>query len=183
MKPHPKDEPPASQSLGDLALDSLSDPMSAPSPAAAAPENAPPHAIETSLDSAAQPPVVAKLEAATRDLEMPSESDEPFRVVFWPLEKSELSPSEVAFYAAERADADVETESVEKFFANAARIESWMKDADRAQAKRFGDLIETLKSELEKPQVYLIGKVERTVAVIGKVEGGFAGVITTVVET
>ena len=173
------DAPKEPKSLGDAALDLLSD--AAPAPSAPPVARA---AVETSLELPANaPPFAAKLEAAVKGLEMPSESDAPFRVVYWPLEKTELTPSEVAFYAAERADAPVETRSVEAFFKDAAKVEDWMKDDDRATAKRFGDLIETLNDELGKPRVYLIGKRERTAAVIGKVEGGFGGVVTLVVET
>ncbi len=177
---HSHDEPKqTTESLGDAALDLLrSDAPIAPPPQPA------PKTVEASCASAPDaPPVVAKLEGAVAGLLMPSESDEPFRVVYWPLEKAALTDSEVAFYAAEKADAPVETQSVEHFFRNAVTIESWMKDDDRKAAQQFQNLVETLQAELEKPQVYLIGKTERTAAVIGKVEGGFAGVVTTVVET
>ena len=172
-----KDEP---EGLGDLALDLLND--DAPTAQPAVPQPAP-QTVETSLELADAPPVIAKLEAAVEGLQMPSETDEPFRVVYWPLEKSELSDSEVAFYAAERADAPVESQSVDAFFRNAATIENWMDDDEKAEAARFGDLIETLQGELQNPRVYLIGEGERTVAVVGQVEGGFGGVVTLVVET
>lgn len=181
------DKPGESSSLGDLALDLLSDDAPLAADAKTETVEAAPDKTEVAGDIADttldQPPVVAKLEEAVKGLEMPSETDEPFRVVFWPLEKSQLTNSEVAFYAAERADAPVETRSVAEFFQDAATVEDWMDDAERADAKRFQNLVETLNAELKNPRVYLIGERERTAAVIGQVEGGFGGVITLVVET
>ena len=58
-----------------------------------------------------------------------------------------------------------------------------MKEEEKATALQFQKLIETLNAELENPQVYLFGERERTVVVIGKIKGGFGGVITLVVET
>ena len=181
--PDPNAETPG-QNAGDDALDMLLHP--APATAANATvkvaasvgaENAAP---APQLDG---PPALQKLDEATRGLLMQSESDEPFRTVYWPLDKAEITASEVALYLTENADATVETQSVEKFFANATRIENWMGDEEKATAKRFADLVEIINSELEKPQVYLIGERERTAAVIGKIKGGFAGIVTLVVET
>lgn len=180
---HDKAVPPA-ESAGDLALDSLNLDDDAPAQAAPAkpqPAPAPPEPKASQLEGA--PPIVAQLEAATKGLQMPSETDAPFRVVYWPLEQIKLSESEVALYAAEKPDAPVETQSVEAFFKNAVKVEDWMKDDEKANAARFAKLVETLQNGLENPRVYLIGKTERTVAIIGKAKGGFAGLITLVVET
>ena len=144
-------------------------PLAAPAPAEA-PEVGGPSALD-------------KLDEATRDLLMPSESDEPFRTVYWPLDKAEITPSEVAFYSTENADAPVEIQSVKKFFENAILIEDWMDDEEQATARRFQNLVEIINAELENPRVYLVGERERTAAVIGQVAGGFAGVVTLVVET
>lgn len=127
--------------------------------------------------------LVAKLEAATDGLQMPSETDAPFRVVFWASQKPALTPAEIAVLAEQEADAVIEIQTVETLFANAALVEDWMKDDEKATALRFAKLVETLKAELENPQVYLMGERERTVVIVGKVRGGFGGVITLVVET
>ena len=127
--------------------------------------------------------LVAKLEAATQGLQMQSETDAPFRAVFWPSDKATLAPAEIALLAQQKADAIIEVQTVEKFFVNAILIEDWMKDDEKATARKFQKLVEMLGAELESPQVYLIGKVERTVVVVGKIKGGYGGVITLVVET
>ena len=178
------------ENAGDAALAALLDPApeSAPDSSAEsrektrqdAPLTAP---VEANSPDVGGPPALDKLDEATRDLLMPSESDEPFRTVYWPLEKDEITSSEVALYLTENADAKVETQSVEQFFRNAVLVEDWMDDEEQATAKRFQSLVETLYAELGEPRVYLVGERERTTAIIGKVAGGFAGVVTLVVET
>ena len=130
-----------------------------------------------------KPPIVAKLEDATRDLEMPSETDAPFRVVFYALEAEKLSPAEIAKLAEALEDAEIETRELDEFFEAAAREEEWMNDEELATARRFAALVETLKTELKDVQVVVWGENELQVAIIGKCEGGFAGLLTVVVET
>lgn len=172
----------SSTNAGDDALDLLLD--DAPAEDSASPANAEAKAVAApatpQLDG---PPAIGRLDAATSGLLMPSESDEPFRTVYWPLGKTEITPAEVALYLTENSDAKVETTSVDAFFKNASKVEDWMDDDEIANAKKFEQLVETINSELKKPRVYLIGERERTAAVIGKVAGGFAGVVTLVVET
>lgn len=160
-----------------------------------APETAKPSAVaaeSAEANSVAAPtleiasgaaPVVTKLETASKGLQMPSETDAPFRTVYWPLEKSEIKPSDVALYLTENADATVKTQSVSEFFKNAVTVEDWMGDDEKADAKKMANLADALNADLESPHVYLIGDREITAAVIGKVEGGFAGVVTTIIET
>ena len=129
------------------------------------------------------PPAIARLREAVKDLQMPSETDSPFRVEFWASEKSAISPGEVALFAALKTDTDVEITTIAELLKNPATVEVWMNEEERATAAHFQKLIEILNVELENPQVYLFGGRERTVVIIGKVKGGFGGVITLVVET
>ena len=131
----------------------------------------------------APPPAIAIIEEQANGLLMPSETDAPMTVKYWPSEKIELLPGDVAVLVEQKADESVEIETVAEFFKSAATIEDWMTDNDKANAQRFQKLIQTLETQLEKPQVYLFGEGERTVVVIGKVKGGFGGIVTLVVET
>lgn len=174
-------EPDENENAGDDALDMLLD--DAPEASSDKPEIAKTQEIMAPIPKLDVPPAIAKLEAATSGLLMPSESDEPFRIVYGPLEKSEITSSEIALYLTENADATVEKQSVDKFFSNATKVEDWMDDEEKSNAKRFEKLVETIKSELEKPSVYRIGEREITAAIIGKIAGGFGGVVTVVIET
>lgn len=173
--------PDSSENAGDAALDMLLG--DAPAETAATPAPTPTAQVVAPAPKLDVPPAIARLEAATAGLLMPSESDEPFRAVYWPLEKSEITQSEVALYLTENADATVEKQSVAQFFANATKVEDWMGDDEKSNAKRFEKLVETIHSELEKPSVYRIGEREITAAIIGKIAGGFGGIVTVVVET
>ena len=170
-----------SENAGDDALSLLLD--DAPAATPQTPAKAETHEVSAPAPQLDVPPAIARLDAATAGVLMPSESDEPFRTVYWPLEKAEIKASEIALYLTENADADVETKSVDAFFQNATKTEDGMNEEEKSDAKKFADLVEIIHSELEDPRVYLIGERERTAAIIGKVAGGFGGVVTLVVET
>ena len=114
---------------------------------------------------------------------MPSETDAPIFVKYWASDKTELLPGDVAALIEQKADAPLETQTVAEFFKNAATIEDWMSDDEKATAQKFQKLIVTLQTQLDNSHVYLFGERERTVVIIGKVKGGFGGVVTLVVET
>lgn len=156
----------------------------------------------------AKPAVVLRLEAAIKDLQMPSETDAPFEVVFFAVEtatdeKPESQPTEteekieaeekieggkfsaqkIAELAGAPQDASVETRDLERFFKVATTVEEWMNDEERATAARFAALLKALQAELQEPQVVVWGEAEKRVAIVGKCEGGLAGVTTLIVET
>ncbi len=134
-------------------------------------------------DATTAPPAIALIEADAAGLLMPSETDAPILVKYWASEKTELLPGDVAALIEQKADAPLETQTVAEFFKNAATIEDWMSDDEKATAQKFQKLIVTLQTQLDNSHVYLFGERERTVVVIGKVKGGFGGVVTLVVET
>ena len=130
-----------------------------------------------------EPPAIARLRAAVEGVQMPSETDAPFRVEFWASEQSAISPGEVALLVAVEKAANVKAVTIAELLKNPATVEAWMNEQEQATAKRFQKLIETLEAELENPQVYLFGEREKTVVIVGKVKGGFGAVVTLIVET
>lgn len=141
-------------------------------------------ALPISLSEAATaPPAIAMIEADAAGLLMPSETDARILVKYWASDKTEMSPDDVTALVEQKADAPIETQTVTEFFKNAATVEDWMSDDEKATAQKFQKLVVTLQTQLENPRVYLFGERERTVVVIGKVKGGFGGVVTLVVET
>ena len=130
-----------------------------------------------------EPPAVAKLREIIVGLEMQSETDAPFKVFYWPTEKDVISPAEVASFFSTKTDVAIEIKAVGAYFQRYTVIEDWMGDEEKAMTVRFQKLIVAFETQLENPQVYLIGEREKTVAVVGKVKGGFGGVVTLVVET
>jgi hypothetical protein len=54
----------------------------------------------------------------------------------------------------------------------------------RAEAQRFGQLVQTLKENLSDVKVFQVGRGPETdVFIVGTTEGGWAGLRTKVVET
>ena len=157
--------PTPDENAGDAALDMLlnSAPESSETASAdadkvaEATENSAPIVATKSAEAPTlqEPPVISKLREATRDLLMQSETDEPFRTVYWPLETAEITPSEVALYLTENADATVETQSVKAFFENAVTTEDWMDDEEQATAKRFGELVENDQRRTGKNHAFI----------------------------
>lgn len=136
-----------------------------------------------------KPTIVLTLEAAIADLQMSSETDAPFQVVFFeiPAENSpapqKMKPEQWAKLAGAPDDAKIETRDLNEFFEVAAKEEEWMNAEERALAQRFAALLKTLKTELKDAQVIVWGEAEKQVAIIGNCDGGAAGVMTIVVET
>ena len=130
------------------------------------------------------PPAVAlKLEEATRDLTMPSETDAPFQVVYFPSESEKLTPEEIAKLAGAPVDSQVETRDLTEFFAANATEEDWMNEDEKRVANRLAALRDLLQAELVDVQVVVWGDAQKQVAIIGKTEAHFAGLLTFVVET
>ncbi|HEX9998224.1 MAG TPA: nuclease A inhibitor family protein [Abditibacterium sp.] len=131
------------------------------------------------------PAIVLALQKATKDLQMPSETDAPFEVVFFAVEdgETEMTPAQIAKLAGAPDEIEVETRDLDEFFEEAATEEDWMDDEEKATAARFAALLEVLKTELKDAQVVVWGDAEKHVAIIGKCENGLAGVTTIVVET
>ena len=134
-------------------------------------------------DTATAPPAIAILTEAALGLSVQSEIDAPIIVKYWSSEKLELGPLDVAALVEQSESASVETKTVGEFFKNSVFIQDWMSDDEKAMARKFREFVVTLEAQLENPRVYLFGERERTVIIIGKVKGGFGGVVTLVVET
>jgi len=158
----------------------------------------------TSPDSAPhspqKPPVVAQLETLVEGLEMPSETDAPFRV-FWaeqtPIKKQgaetdegdakgdELQPADYARMAglSLKGNEPVEMRSLSELLDTPATVEKWMSADDQKTARRFADLRAFLNANFAEIEVLAWGTNEKQIVVVGRVEGGFAGLVTLVVET
>ena len=133
------------------------------------------------------PPIVLKLRELTRDLEMPSETDAPFRAFFWAIEDEEnqddLTPEIIAQKAKIETLEPVEERDLDEFFEVVATEEEWMDDEQKANANRFADLRDFLKTELENVKIYAFGERKIEIVIVGRFEGGWAGLLTFVVET
>ena len=151
----------------------------------AKPEPQPEKKPETTPENVAKSgdAILAKLEVAAKGLLYISETDAPLTPFFWPSEAKTPTPELVAQLAKLPDKTKIETRTLDEFFKPVAKQEDWMNAEEKAEAHKFQELAQTLKDNLSEITVYRAGEVSIAVFVVGKVEGGFAGVATKVVET
>jgi len=112
-----------------------------------------------------------------------SESDAPFEVVHWPAQ-GELTPAKLLQLTEHPLDAPIDVVSVDQFFEVATAEEDWHDQDERETAKRFQNLVRTLKQNLSQLQVYRVGSIDIDAYIVGVTPGGdWAGLATKLVET
>ena len=134
---------------------------------------------------APKPPLIEQLETLVVDLQMPSETDAPIRV-FWTGESlDEPKPADFARMAGLqlKRDEPVETRSLSELLDAPATEETWMSDDDKKIARRFAELRAFLNAHFAEIEVLAWGTTQKQIVVVGKLENGFAGLVTLVVET
>lgn len=135
--------------------------------------------------SKSQTAVIAELRKATAGLRFQSESDYPLEPFVWEGEGAEaLTGARLLKMLKRPAATPVKALSVDQFFRSATEEQDWHNAEERKTARRFKELVKTLKGALKKVKVYKIGEAEIDVYVIGQSGAGdLAGVKTKVVET
>jgi hypothetical protein len=132
--------------------------------------------------------ILAELEKAADGLLFPSESDYPLQAFLWLRSEvgagALVTPEELLKYKGYAADTAVEAVDFERFFRNVIQEEDWHEEEERASARRFRALVETLQRNLSDLKVFKVGRRKRDVYVVGRTPADdFAGFSTTVVET
>lgn len=120
-------------------------------------------------------PVVEALEKASKGLQMPSESDAPFKAFVWANVGPKMTPDRVRELAKADKGTTVETSTLDDLLQT---VPSESKD-------KFDALAATIKQQLSEVKVYKIGdEAEKQVYIVGKTQDGqWAGLQTAVVET
>ena len=129
--------------------------------------------------------VIQTLQNASEGLQFLSETDAPFTAFFW-LDSSDeiLGTERLKQLAKEPDDVPIETEKVAYFFRNSVKVfEGEYSDYTVAKAEKFKRLVRTIEATLKDAQVFRVGEISIDVYIIGRVEGGYAGLKTLVVET
>lgn len=131
--------------------------------------------------------LVMQLDAISANLYYPSESDEPFKGFYWLLDKAEgpLQADEVRQTLGLDADTNIEERKFDTFFYPVSVPQDWHTEEDLDIIDKFQEMIYELRKLIRKPQVFVVGEVEKDVYIVGKAkEGNFwAGLQTKVVET
>jgi len=125
--------------------------------------------------------LVHALQTVSKDLLMPSESDYPFEIFRW--ENAMPTIDEVFARAGYAADTPVESVDLDYFFRNLCEEKEWHDETQKAQASKFRQFADLMKSHLKGLQVYRIGSVEIDVYAAGKIGKDVVGFKTKVIET
>ena len=161
----------------DKAPASSTPPMSASAPGD--------HPAPNSTPPLAKPTVVVQLESLVDGLEMASETDAPMHV-FWAHESpDEPKAADIARLSGihiKTGDA-AETRSLSDLLDGPAEEEEWMTDDDKKTARRFAALRAFLEANFAEIEVVAWGTTTKQIVIAGRVEGGYAGIVTVVVET
>jgi hypothetical protein len=130
---------------------------------------------------------VEELQRAAGGLMFPSETDAALEPFFWPVQDSKnmsaFTSDQLVSMASIPADAPIKMVKLDTFFRPVLKEEDWHNDEEKAEVKRFQELVKTIKETLSDVKVFRAGETNATVYVVGKVEGGYAGLKTNVVET
>lgn len=134
---------------------------------------------------ASQPPLVEQLESLVKDLQMPSESDEPIRVFWFEQSVAEPTPADYARMAGLKLQGNepIEMLSLSELLDQPATEQTWMGEDDKKTARRFAALRAFLNANFAEIEVLSFGTTEKQIVVAGRLENGFAGLVTLVVET
>ncbi len=134
---------------------------------------------------APKPAVVAQLETLVDGLQMPSETDAPIHVFWTPDAPEEPKAADLARLSGTpiKAGAPVEMRTLSDLLDGPAQEEDWMRDDDKKTARRFAALRAFLEANFAEIEVVAWGDTEKQIVVAGRVEGGYAGFVTLIVET
>lgn len=127
--------------------------------------------------------LLLKIEQAAQGLLFMSESDYPFQTVYWEGVR-EISPQFLRSLTRNVEATPVEVVSIDEFFRNAMSEENRRTEESRREAKKYRDLAQLLKENLDEIKVYRVGKINIPVYIVGRNKtGNWLGISTRVVET
>lgn len=127
--------------------------------------------------------ITDKLKQASDGLLCMSESEYPFEVFLWEG-VAPVTEVKVLQQTNHASDTPVQVVTVDDFFRVATTPEDWHEEQEKEMVKRFQALVETIKANLNNPQVYRLGKIEIDAYIVGETPtGNLAGLSTKVVET
>lgn len=127
--------------------------------------------------------LLLKIEQAAQGLLFMSESDYPLETVYWEG-VGEISPQFLRSLTGSVEATPVEVVSVDEFFRIVMSEENRRTEESRREAKKYRDLAQLLKENLDELKVYRVGKINIPVYIVGRNKtGNWLGISTRVVET
>src|SRR4051794_26820775 len=125
-------------------------------------------------------PVVEALGRASAGLMYPSETDAPFEPFEWPGQEGKPTRERVLELAGLSADTPVRTKTLDAFFREVTTPQDWQDDQEKARVRGFQGLVQTLEDTLKDIRVFVAGRGEADVFIVGRTDSGWAGLKTKV---
>ena len=125
--------------------------------------------------------LIEELKTATKDLLWLSESEYPFKVVYW--RNTDFSIDALLQRYNYPPEIKVVVKDWQSFFASAIKQEDWYNEIETAETKRYQNLVKLMRQNLKNIRVYLLGEVEIDVYILGETESAIAGLVTKVIAT
>ncbi len=126
--------------------------------------------------------LINQLKQASEDLLWLSESDYPFKTVYW--ENVDDIEEKLLEVTNSIGHTMLQVRELDKFFLRVTEEQDWYEDEEMAECKRYQELVKLLKTHLTDIKVYRVGEVEINCYILGKTEfGSVAGLSTISVET
>ncbi len=126
--------------------------------------------------------IAQALQKASQGLLFPSETDAPFEAFEWEGQEGKPDKGRVLELAG-LAGTPVRVKGLDAFFRDVTAEQDWHDDEEKAEVRRFRQLVLTLKELLADLKVFEAGGVEKDVYIVGRAASGWAGLRTKVVQT
>jgi hypothetical protein len=126
----------------------------------------------------------AALQDAAEGITYESETDAPWKAFAWPTAEGMLTPEAVRKWGLHKSNTPVQEKSVDEFFAPLVAEQDWYGEEEKAGVTRYRSLLDAVKQRLNAPKIFMFGEQKLVVYIVGSAkEGGWAGLMTTAVET
>ena len=125
--------------------------------------------------------LIKQLKSASEGLLCKSESDYPFKTIYWEdVDDIKSKLLEVTDCSAQK----IEIRELDSFFNRATEEKDWYNDEEMTECKGYQELVKLLKTHLKDIKVYRVGEVEVNCYILGQTESNaVAGLSTISVET
>jgi glucose dehydrogenase len=127
--------------------------------------------------------LIAALEKATSGLLWYSESEYPLEVIYC-QNIDNLTYTNFLQNSNHPTETKIVTTEFDNFFATVTKEQEWHNETEKAETKRYQNLVNLLSNNLHNLQVYLIGEIEIDVYILGKTTNqAIVGLSTKIIAT
>ncbi len=125
-----------------------------------------------------------EIQTAIKGLLYTSETDSPFELVYWKKQDSTRRSADLLSAIGKSSGLPIENVGLGEFFHDLIQVHDWHDAEAKKTVVKYVNLLSVLKEHLTDLKVFKVGVAEIDIYFVGRtVEGDWAGVMTTAVET